>query len=204
MEPDRTRYRPGAKRYPLYENDERDGSCEHDGDCLRPHCNKCISRARVPAPHPCPLRYGKPPYATFCGCVQKRCSWFTQTLVLKRLTSIEGLTVHFAGEKVTDAKVVSRGAELLKEQLDLRPCYKNFAHLLPVRHRFVVTTVGTYGATDARVTGAAPRLQRCIDDAFGQLLFAPNEISERFPNTKELQITGVAKVYMGYGVGADW
>jgi hypothetical protein len=138
--------------------------------------------------------------ATFCGCVDNRCRWFTQTLQLQTIETVENLTVHCSGKAVMDEPVVSRAAELLKQQLDLRPCYLNFKELLPARHRFVVTTLGQYGATDARVFGAVPRLQRCVDEAFAKLLFAPSEISERFANTEEVRISGVAKVEMGYGV----
>lgn len=102
-----------------------------------------------------------------------------------------------------DAAVVSRVAELLEHHVDLRRCYLRFQELLPARHRFVVTTQGQYGFTDASVTGAAPRLQRCVDEEFAKLLFAPSDLSERFPNTEQVRVSGVIKVEMGYGVPGE-
>lgn len=89
-------------------------------------------------------------------------------------------------------------AELLEQELDLLPCYLRFEELLPARHRFVVTTIGQHGATDARVSGVAPRLQRCVDEAFAKLLFTPGEISERFPSGSEVQVSGVLVVHKGW------
>jgi hypothetical protein len=190
------KFRRGARRYPLDKSvdDEAEASCEHDGDCLRASCGQCSPRQRVPLPHPCALRGEVRPYASFCGCVEKRCLWFRQVPLLQTINTIDNLAVQHSGKAVTDAVVVARVAELLDEQLDLRPCYLRFSELLPARHRFVVTTLGQYGITDASVTGAIPRLRRCVDDAFAKLLFAPSDISERFPNMNEVRISGVAKV----------
>jgi hypothetical protein len=190
------KFRRRARRYPLDKSvdDEAEASCEHDGDCLRAGCDQCIPRRRVPPPLECPLRHEQRPYASFCGCVEKRCLWFRQTPLLQTTSTNADLAVQLSGKAVTDAVVVARVAELLDQQLDLVPCYLRFAELLPARHRFVVTTLGQYGITEASVTVAAPRLQRCVDDAFAKLLFAPNDISERFPNTDQVRISGVVKV----------
>lgn len=194
---DATKYRPNAKRYPLDESasDSPEASCEHDGDCLRASCDDCVSRWQVPAGRTCVLRLSQRS-PSYCGCVENRCHWFTQTLSPRTISSIEGLKLQLSGKAVADGKVLERTADVLMQQLDLAPCYLRFKELLPVRHAFVVTTLGRYGVTEARVSGAIPRLKRCIDDAFAKLLFSPSEISESFSNSEELRVSGVAKVHV--------
>jgi hypothetical protein len=138
------------------------------------------------------------PKPTFCGCVEERCRWFTQRLTRTRISLIDDVAVRFSGEAVTDEKVVAAITAVLNEQLDVLPCYLRFEKLLPVRHRFVVTSVGKYGSTEASVSGAVPRLQRCVDDAFAKLFFAPADVSDTFVNTKQLQVSGVLTVKMAW------
>ena len=116
----------------------------------------------------------------------------------ERISTVDDVAVQLSKEGLADAKIVSRAAGLLDQRLDLLPCYQRYTNLLPARHRFVITTLGRCGATEARVSGASEPVQRCIQDAFAQLVLAPNDISEGFMAAQEVRISGVVTVRMAW------
>jgi hypothetical protein len=75
-------YRPTAQRYPSFRDDM--DACSHDGECHIAGCDLCVSYRRFP--ELCSrnaMEVTVPPDATpapprWCGCVENRCTMFTQ------------------------------------------------------------------------------------------------------------------------------
>lgn len=191
------RYRASAKRYPLGESEDRsEGSCEHDGDCLAgPACGTCVSRLRVPPPRPCALTYQGEFDGAFCGCVEKRCSWFTQRLKRRVVSTTTNLKVELAGKPTSDAALLKEAAELFELELD--DCYVPRQSLLPATHRFVVT-VGKYGHAETDVSGAHPSVHKCVFDTFRNMTQVPNWISNEFLRHGTARFTGVIDVRLAW------
>jgi hypothetical protein len=191
------RYRANAKRYPLDPDEEPlAGSCEHDGDCsFGPACSACVSRHRVPPPRKCALPYQSEFDGAFCGCVEKRCSWFTQRLRQRVVSRTKDLSVTLSEEPATDPALLREAAELF--ELDLAECYAPRANLLPASHRFVMT-VRKYGHAQTEVSGAHPSAKKCVADAFYAMTHVPNWISSDFLKHGEIRFSGVIEVQMAW------
>jgi hypothetical protein len=190
------KYQAGRKRYPLREGREGEGTCEDDGDCIaRPLCLECVSRFRVPPSRQCIAVYLSEFDGTFCGCVEKRCRWFTQRLTKRIVSSTKNLEVKLGGRPATDTKLLSEAAELF--DLDLVNCYYPRKSLLPARHRFVMT-VGEYGEAETTVSGAHPSVRKCVSDAFNDMTRVPGWISDDFLKHDEIRFSGVIVVNMAW------
>lgn len=189
-------YDAARKRYPLPDRTTAEGGCEHDGDCLaRATCVACVSRFRVPPPRQCSPLYRQEFDGAFCGCVEKRCQWFTQRLTQRVITSTQSLQVQLGGAPATDAKLLSEAARLF--DLDLANCYYPRKNLLPARHRFVMT-VGKYGEAEATVSGSHPSVRKCVSDVFHDMTQEPNWIPGHFLGQGELRFTGVITVELAW------
>jgi hypothetical protein len=132
---------------------------------------------------------------TFCGCVEKRCRWFTQRLTKRIVSSTKNLEVKLGGRPATDTKLLSEAAELF--DLDLVNCYYPRKSLLPARHRFVMT-VGEYGEAETTVSGAHPSVRKCVSDAFNDMTRVPGWISDDFLKHDEIRFSGVIVVNMAW------
>jgi hypothetical protein len=189
------KYKAGRKRYPQSGSTELEGPCEHDGDCTaRPMCLECVSRLRVPPSRSCPALYLEEFDGSFCGCVEKRCHWFTQRLTQRIVTSTKNLEVRLGGASTSDTKLLSEAAELF--DMNLYNCYYPRKHLLPARHRFVIT-VGKDGEAETNV-GSHPSVRKCVSDAFNDISRTPSWISDDFLKHGEIRFTGVVEVKMGW------
>jgi hypothetical protein len=183
------RYRASAKRYPLGDNDEPlVGSCEHDADCLaRPACSECVSRLRVPVGRRCLPTYHGELDGAFCGCVEKRCRWFTQRLKQRIVSTTKDLTVTLAGGPAKDQALLKEAGELF--ELDLADCYAPRSGLLPALHRFAVI-VNKHGHAEIDLTGAHPSVKKCVSDAFDSITHSPSWISNAFLVQAPIRFSG--------------
>lgn len=189
------KYRASRKRYPMREGTEGEAACEHDGDCMAYRtCAECVSRFRVPPSRQCPALYLGAYDGAFCGCVEKRCRWFTQRLTQRVVTSTKDLELRVAGALVTDTKLLSEAAELFDG--DLADCYDSRRSLLPARHRFVVS-VGRYGMAETTVSGSHPSVRQCVTDALA-VDAAPSWISDELLTQGEIRISGVIEAKMAW------
>jgi len=188
------KYKAGSKRYPLPYATESEGECEHDGDCIaRLSCVECTSRFRVPPQRQCPALYLGQFDGALCGCVEKRCRWFTQRLTERVVSSTENLEVRLAGAPLTDKKFFSEAAKFF--DVDLADCYYRHKGLLPARHSFVMN-VGKYGETEIVVSGAPPAVRKCVSDTFDALTKDLNWISDNVLEHGEIRFSGVTVVKM--------
>lgn len=189
------KYRASRKRYPMSEGTESEGTCEHDGDCIaRSNCVECLSRFRVPPSRPCPATYLGEFDGAFCGCVEKRCRWFTQRLTQRIVSSTRDLEMRVGGALVTDKDLSSQAAELFDR--DLANCYYPRKSLLPARHRFVVT-VGKYGVAETTVSGSHPSVRKCAFDAIAMDV-APSWISDDLLARGEIRFSGVIEAKLAW------
>jgi hypothetical protein len=190
------KYNAHAKRYPQSEGREDEGGCDHDGDCFaRPGCLECVSRFRFPPSRSCLALYLEKMDGSFCGCVEKRCRWFTQRLTQRIVTSTKNLEVRLGGAPTSDAQLLSEAAELF--DMNLVNCYYPRKHLLPARHRFVMT-VGKYGEAETNILGVHRSVRKCVSDAFNDMTQTPSWISDDFLKHGEIRFTGVVEVKMGW------
>jgi hypothetical protein len=190
------KYRASRQRYPMREGRESEGTCEHDGDCLaRSMCVECVSRFRVPPSRQCPAIYLGGFDGAFCGCVEKRCRWFTQRLTQRVVSSTKDLEMRIGGALVTDTNLLRHAAELFER--DLANCYDSLKSLLPARHRFVVASVGKYGVTETTVSGSHPSVRKCAFDAIA-VDAAPSWISDDLLARGEIRFSGVIEAKMAW------
>jgi hypothetical protein len=189
------KYRASDKRYPMREGTEGEGTCEHDGDCIaRRMCVECVSRFRVPPSRPCPAVYLEEYDGAFCGCVEKRCRWFTQRLTQRVVSSPKDLEMRVGGALVTDTNLLSQAAEFFDR--DLANCYDSRKSLLPARHRFAVS-VGKYGFAETTVSGSHPSVRKCVADAIN-VDVAPSWISDDLLAHGEIRLSGVIEAKMAW------
>jgi hypothetical protein len=190
------RYRAGDKRYPMREGTEGEATCEHDGDCFGSStCVECLSRFRVPRSRQCPAALFKAELdGAFCGCVEKRCRWFTQRLTQRVVSSTKDLEMRVGGALVTDTNLLSHAAEFF--DLDLADCYYRRKSLLPARHRFVVS-VGKYGVAETTVSGSHPSVRKCVSEAIA-MDAAPSWISDDLLTHGEIRFSGVIEAKMAW------
>jgi hypothetical protein len=189
------KYRASHKRYPMREGTEGEGTCEHDGDCIaRRMCVECVSRFRVPPSRPCPAVYLEEYDGAFCGCVEKRCRWFTQRLTQRVVSSPKDLEMRVGGALVTDTNLLSQAAEFFDR--DLANCYDSRKSLLPARHRFAVS-VGKYGFAETTVSGSHPSVRKCVADAIN-VDVAPSWISDDLLAHGEIRLSGVIEAKMAW------
>ena len=189
------KYRASHKRYPMREGTEGEGTCEHDGDCIaRRICVECLSRFRVPQPRPCPAIYLGEFDGAFCGCVEKRCRWFTQRLTQRVVSSTKDLEMRIGGALVTDANLLSQAAAFFDR--DLANCYYPRKSLLPARHRFVVS-IGKYGVAETTVSGSHPSVRKCAFDAIA-VDAAPSWISDDLLTHGEIRFSGVIEAKLAW------
>lgn len=189
------KYKASKKRYPMREVAEDAGTCEHDGDCLaRPGCLECLSRFRVPPVRQCPAVYLGEFDGAFCGCVEKRCRWFTQRLTQRVVTSTKDLEMRVGGALTTDPNLLSNAADHF--DLDLANCYYPRKTLLPARHKIVVI-VGKYGIAETTVSGSHPSVRKCTFDAIA-MDAAPSWITDDLLAQGEVRFSGVIEVKMAW------
>jgi hypothetical protein len=189
------KYNASRERYPLREGSDDDRGCEHDGDCSFRSCVACVSRLRVPPSRQCPAVYSSEFDGAFCGCVEKRCRWFTQRLTERVVTSTKDLEVRIGGALATDAKFVSAATEFFRP--DLANCYDPRKNLLPVRHRFVMT-VGKYGEAGTDVSGVSAPVRKCVSDAFEAMTQELSWISDDVLKQGEIRFSGLTEVKMAW------
>jgi hypothetical protein len=84
----------------------------------------------------------------------------------------------------------------LEADRDLANCYYPRKHLLPARHRFVVS-VGKYGVAETSVSGSHPSVQKCAFDAIA-MDAAPSWISDDLLTHGEIRFTGVIEAKMAW------
>jgi len=130
----------------------------------------------------------------FCGCVEKRCRWFTQRLTQRVVSNTKGIEIRVGGALATDTKLLSQAAEFFDR--DLADCYDSRKNLLPARHRFVVS-VGKYGMAETTVSGSHPSVRKCVSDAIA-VDAAPSWISDELITRGEIRLSGVVEVKMAW------